>query len=169
MGFTILILFQRCFFLLHSLSFFHRLLPRSPHPTFIFILPPPFFPPPACPTLPSCPQPPSPLSLCLSASPCYFSLPPSLCITLSQPNGITGEHASLSSFALSTISSLIAVKLMKWSARMTPSFDRFLTYSIFIQSSQPPLFLNIFILVSLLYLPPDFESLFLCFMPQKTV
>lgn len=90
MGFTNLILFQRCFFLLRSLSFFRQLRPL-PH----FIL---FFP---CLSNSSFLS--SPLSPCLSASPCYFSLPPSLCITLSQPNGITGEHVSLSSFGLCDI------------------------------------------------------------------
>lgn len=72
--------------------------------------------------------------------------PAALCITLSQPNVLTSEHVSLS--LLSTIPPLIAVKLMKWSTRITSSSHLCLTHSILIPSSRNPLCLNISILVS---------------------
>lgn len=104
-----------------------------------------------------CPQPPSRLPMWLSATPRHFFLPPFLCITLFSLMGSL-VNMSLSLDLLFTISSLIAVKLMKWSTTMTHPFRCSLPC---LQSFMPhPFFLNIFLLVSL-FLYFDFESLFL--------
>lgn len=152
MAFTNLILFLKALFPAPLVFLFPSapsLPPPSPfphfHPLFFFSAGPTFFFLSST-SLPMFSVPLSITLLCLSP----------FCITLSQPNGITSEHVSLS--LLSTIPPLIAEKLMKWSTRMTPSSHPFLIYSFFIPSSQSPLFLNIFILVSLLFSSPDFES-----------
>lgn len=146
MGFTNLILFQSAYSCSAHCPFFISffLSPLTPLSSFFLPL-----------QLLCCPQPPSPLSLWLSAEPGHFFLPPSLCITLFQPNGITGEHVSLSGFALYYIFTYrCEVNEMEYKN------DPFLPLLPPLPSSLP-LFLNIFLLVSLLFLVPDFESLFL--------
>lgn len=73
------------------------------------------------------------------------------CTTLSQPNGIAGEHVSLS--LLSTTPALIARKLMKQRTRMTPLLPLFASWLSSLLHRPPSL--NIFSLVSLLFSFPD--------------
>lgn len=148
MGFTNLILLQSAYSCSAHCPFFISVFPAPLTLSFFFL---PL-------QLICCPRPPSPLSLWLSATPRRFFLPPSLCITLFSLMGSL-VNMSLSLDLLFTISSLIAVKLMKWSTTMTHSFRCSLPC---LQSFMPPpFFLSIFLLVSLLFLLLDFESLFL--------
>ena len=155
MAFTNLILFQRCFFFFFfppaalAFFFFHQHLPQPP-PSFSSSLPFLFFSMP----LPS----PHHFPRAFSAQ-IFLSLLPSLSVLpfLSLMGSPANTSPSLA--LLSTISSLIAVKLMKWSTGVTPFPPLRFLYLQYLHLFAPPspfLFQNIFIIsVSLLSpLPP---------------
>lgn len=77
--------------------------------------------------------------------------PSACCITLSQPNGITGEHVSLS--LLSATPPLIARKLMKRRTWTTPSTFRFWPIVSFISFALTPFFKNLFPAVPVEFFP----------------
>lgn len=161
MAFTNLILFQRGFFLLCSLSFFHQLLlaPLTP-PSFSssLFLPVQLF---------------LPVLNLPHHFPCGFQRHPAIFLFLhlsvlpfSLPNGIPGEHVSLSSFALYNILTYrCEVNEMEFKN------DPFLPSLPYLQYHQPnPLSFKISLfLCPCCYVSLNLNLYFLCFMPQKTV